>query len=291
MRIFTKLKGMVSPGTTRFEIAKHGVDLAELGNIPRRAAICDDHRMHPSRIGYAVEARKAIREDLTFGIQSGAPPVFYGGTGESFNACQSCVDGMPLLIHRDGRDKRYFVFGASSRFATGSFLAQIGVISLYGALQRIERFAFQHGLHELIMESPGCGVANAALATQRQRGQPRLRLADQVNGQKPEGHRQTSPLKEDPANQRSLVAAMAALKCLARAAFQNRMPGSVTTLGAMKSVWPMRRFQGCSTLLLGIKTPHKIGERQSVLKVHAVHRHGTHHCHKNQWMISGEIAA
>jgi hypothetical protein len=58
----------------------------------------------------------------------------------------------------------------------------------------------------------------------------------------------------------------------------------------MKSVWPTRRFQGRRALFLGAKTLQKIGERQSFLKLHAVHRHGAPHCHKNQWIISGRIA-
>jgi hypothetical protein len=54
------------------------------------------------------------------------------------------------------------------------------------------------------------------------------------------------------------------------------MSGTVT-LGAMKSVWPTRRFQGRCALFLGAKTLQEIGERQSFLKLHAVHRHVAPH--------------
>ena len=281
---------MLSTGQACFKIAQHGIKPAELGQIHRFAATRNDHRMHPTHIGYSVETRKTIREDLTFGIQSGARPVFYGRTGESFNGRQSCVDGMSLLIHRDGRDKGHLVFGASSRLTVGSFPAKIGVIGLYGALQRIERFAFQHGRHELVMDAPSRGVAHAKLATQRQCGQPILHLTDQVNRQKPEGQRQTHSLKKGPGNRRSLVAVMAALKCFARAAFQNRMPGSVITLGAMKSVWPPRRFQGCGALFLGTKTLHKIGERTILSETARGSSPWDTPLSQNQWNISGDNA-
>ncbi len=70
---------MVSTGKSRFEIAQHGVDPAELGQIPRFAATCDDNSMPPPRIDYAVEKRKAIGQDLTFGIQSGSAQFSMAG--------------------------------------------------------------------------------------------------------------------------------------------------------------------------------------------------------------------
>uniref|UniRef100_E6QC51 Uncharacterized protein n=1 Tax=mine drainage metagenome TaxID=410659 RepID=E6QC51_9ZZZZ len=95
-------------------------------------------------------------------------------------------------------------------------------------------------------------------------------------------------MKEGPGNQRSLVATMTALKRLARAAFQNGMPGT-TALRAMEAVRTTSRFQGRSALLVGAKTLYEIGERQSFLKLPTVHRHGTPQYHKNQWIISGWI--
>ena len=45
---------------------------------------------------------------------------------------------MPLRIDRDCSDKGHFVLGAPSRLAAGAFSAQIGIIGLYGTLQRVE---------------------------------------------------------------------------------------------------------------------------------------------------------
>jgi hypothetical protein len=88
-------------------------------------------------------------------------------------------------------------------------------------------------------------------------------------------------LEEVFGNQGGLVTTMTALKRLARTAFQNRMPGTVA-LGAMKSVRPAGRFQGRSALLFRAKTLYEFGERQSFLKLHTIHRHGTPLHHNNQ---------
>ena len=196
MRIFPKLKGMVSTGKACFEIAQHGVDPPELGQIQGLAAPGDDHRMRTPRIGYSVETREAIGQDLTFCIERAARPVFYGGTGKSLNRGKSRVDGMSLRIHRDSGNKRDFVLRPSSGLATGIFPAQIGIIGLYRAQQSVDLLAFDHGLHQLMVDVPGRGVADAELALQSQCRQSRFGLANQIKCQKPRGQRQVGTLKE-----------------------------------------------------------------------------------------------
>ena len=80
---------MVSTGKACFEIAQHGVNPPELGQIPGFATTGDNHCMRTPRIGYPVEAREAIGQDLTFRIQSAARPAFYGGTGKSLDRGES----------------------------------------------------------------------------------------------------------------------------------------------------------------------------------------------------------
>jgi len=77
------------------------------------------------------------------------------------------------------------------------------------------------------MDALGRGIADAQLALQRQCGQSRFSLADQIKCQKPSSQGQAGTLKECSGNQGSLVTTMAALKRLVRTAFQNRMLGTV----------------------------------------------------------------
>jgi hypothetical protein len=130
LRIFPKLKGKVSTGKACFEIAQHGIDPPELGQISGFAATGDDHRMRTPSIGYPVETREAIGQDLTFCIQSTACPAFYGRTGKPLDRSKSRVDGMTLRIDQDRSDKGHFVLGAPSRLAAGVFSSQIGIIGL-----------------------------------------------------------------------------------------------------------------------------------------------------------------
>jgi len=62
------------------------------------------------------------------------------------------------------------------------------IIPLNGTIARasaqLENLAFQHELHELVMDAPGRGLADTELTTQHKRGYPGFRLADRVNGQK-----------------------------------------------------------------------------------------------------------
>lgn len=99
LRIFRKIKSMVSTGKTLFENTQYGVDPAKLRQIHGFATTRGGHRMPPSCVGNTVETRKAIHEDLAVGIQSGAHQVFYGRIGESLNDHQSCAEGMSFPIN------------------------------------------------------------------------------------------------------------------------------------------------------------------------------------------------
>ena len=285
MRIFPKLKGMVSTGKACFEIAQHGVDPPELRQVPGFAATGDDHIMLTSSIAYAIETTQAIGQYAAARIKGITSPVLNGFTGKHGNRDKFSIDGMPLIIYGNCGDKRDLVFRSSPGLATRILTAQISIIRLCRALKRLKGFALQHGLHALVLDTPGREVADPQLALQRQCGQTRLGLTDQVNGEKPSSQGQAGALENGAGNQRSLVTTMAALKRLARTAFQNRMLGTVA-LGAMKSFRPAGQFQGRSALLFGAKTLYEFGERQPLLKLHTIHRHRTSLSHNNQCIIS-----
>ena len=61
------------------------------------------------------------------------------------------------------------------------------------------------------------GITYTQLAPQRQGRQPALRLADQIDRQKPCGQRQFCALKDGPGDQRGLVGTARALGYVARA--------------------------------------------------------------------------
>ena len=93
---------MVGTGKTRFEVAQHGVDPPELGQIPGLAATGDDRRMRTSGIGYSVKIREAISQDLTVRIERAVRPAFYGSTGKSLGVADT-----KLAFQRQRRQSRF----------------------------------------------------------------------------------------------------------------------------------------------------------------------------------------
>ena len=229
LHIPLKLERMVSTGKACFEIAQHSINPLELGQISGFATIGNDNCMGTAGIRYAVEARESIGQHLALGIECSARPAFYCGTGKARNHRKSRIDGMALCIYRDGGHKVDFVLGTSSDLAASIFPAQIGIIGLYSALQGIDFLAFEHRLHQLVVDAPSRGVADSQLSHQGgECGQTRLSLTNQVNGEKPSRQGQAGALKEGSGNPGSLMTTLAALKRLARTAFQNRMPDTAT---------------------------------------------------------------
>ena len=96
----------------------------------------------------------------------------------------------------------------------------------------------------------------------------------QIDGQKPDRQRQVGALEHRTGNQRSLVSAGAALKGLARATLEDAMFG-VAVARALKAIGPSGGFQCGGALPFGTETLHELGERQSLLELNAIHRHGT----------------
>ena len=56
-----------------------------------------------------------------------------------------------------------------------------------------------------MVDAPGCGITDAQLALQRQCRQARLNLANQMDGQKPNGQRKVRALEHRTGNERSAV--------------------------------------------------------------------------------------
>lgn len=205
LHIPSKLEHMVSTGRTCFAITQQSINPLELGQISGFATSDNDNCMGTAGIRYAVEARESIGQHLALGIECSARPAFYCGTGKARNHRKSRIDGMTLCIYRDGGHKVDFVLGTSSDLAAGMFPAQIGIIGLYSALQSIDFLAFEHRLHQLVVDAPGRGIADTQLSHQGgECGQTRLCLTNQVNGEKPSRQGQAGALKEGSGNPGSL---------------------------------------------------------------------------------------
>ena len=122
---------------------------------------------------------------------------------------------MTLRIKRERADERHLVLRSVPRRAAGEFAAEIGIVDLDGATQSVVGLAFDHRLHQLVVDQPSGGVAHPQITLQGQRRESGLGLADQVDRQKPDRQRQLGALKHRANDQRGLVVAGIALEGLA----------------------------------------------------------------------------
>ena len=182
---------------------------------------------------------------------------------------------MSTIVERDRRDKGHLVFRTPPYLAACAFSAQIGVVDLDLATERVERFALGHSLHELVVHPPGGGVADPQGPLQSQRGQACFRLADQVDRQEPEGQGQMRALEQGAGDERRLVSTRLALKGLvqSRSGGQNAM-ARVPALWAAETGRPARLLYRCSTLQFGPELLEEGRHRQAWLKLNTIHGHG-----------------
>src|SRR3954464_4034698 len=100
---------------------------------------------------------------------------------------------------------------------TGALAADIGVIDLDprpGGAQLVAAGAFDHRLHQLVLDPPGSIGRNPEPSAQLDIGQAFLALGQQMHGTEPHPHRQLGALQDGAGNQRRLMAAPSALQQL-----------------------------------------------------------------------------
>ena len=99
----------------------------------------------------------------------------------------------------------------------GALAADIGVIDLDprpGGAQLVAAVAFDHCLHQLVLDPPGSIGRNPEPPAQLDIGQPLLALSEQMHGAEPNSHWQLGALQDSAGNHRCLVAALSALQQL-----------------------------------------------------------------------------
>ncbi len=270
--VFCIVQRVISPGQAGFEIAQHGVDPLELRQVARLAAAGDMGGMGAAGLRHGAEAGQAVRQHFASGREMLERPVLDRRGGEPLDGRELDEQGAALRVHRHRRNEGDFVLRAASDLAPGALAAQVGVVKLDEAAQRVALLALGHRVHQFVMEHPGGRIAHAELTMQRQAGQTRLGLAAQVDRQEPGRQGQLGALKQAACSQRGLMAADAALiqQVLSAA---HRAVVSAGADRAMKAVGPSHLCHRLGTLRLGAKTALKFRQRHAVLKLDSVDRH------------------
>ena len=270
-RIFGEIKRMIGSGQSRLQISQNRVDPVELGKIPGFSA-SRFFREVESQHGKGGKAGQTIRNDGAPRRQKCLSPGLEGLLCEPGNRRELGVHRMSILIGRHRRDKGDLVFRAPSPFSSRMLSAQVRIVDFDPAFQRIQVFPAGHGFHELVLDAPGRAVTDSQLAFERQGGKIVLRLAHQVDGQKPGGERELGAVKEGSGNQGGLLVAHPALERLPGADMQYTVKRALTT-GTPVSVRPSDLFKGRFALFFRAVQTLKFRKGKSLLKLDAIHGH------------------
>src|SRR3954449_246622 len=117
----------------------------------------------------------------------------------------------------DRYDKGGVAASATPGALPGTLTANIGVVDLDprpAGAKLIAAVAFDHRLHQLVLNPPGGISRDPKAPTQLDVGQPFLALGEQMHGAEPYPHRQLGALQDGAGNQRRLMAAQPALQKL-----------------------------------------------------------------------------
>lgn len=204
-------------GQRGLQIAQHGFDPIELGQVARLEITHHCGQMDAARVGHRCKAPQAVAAHQGARQQSGLGRLANGLGREATDQVELEVQRMPLVVERDSGHERHLVLGAAPGLATSALAAEVGAVQLHSATQATGAVLLGHGAVDSLVQQPRLGVTHAQLAFERQRRQPGLGLADDVDHPEPGCKHQRRVLHQVAGRQRSLVPAPIALEQLARA--------------------------------------------------------------------------
>ena len=178
------------------QIAQHGVDPLELRQVAQLEVAYYRGQVNATRIGHCGETPQAVAGHAGTGHQAGLGPFGDGLGHEAADQIELDVQRMAVAVHRDGSHKRHLVLGVSPGLAIRALTAEVSIVQLHGAIQAVGVVLLGHGAVDSLMQQPCRGVADAQLALERQRRQPGLGLADEVDAQEPDRQRQFGVLHQ-----------------------------------------------------------------------------------------------
>ena len=273
--VLAVLQGVVRPGQGSLEIAEHGVDPLEAGQVTRLEAADHHWEVNAAGVGHRTEAAQPIAVHTGAGQQIGLGPLANRFRSETSDYIELDVHRMPVIIDRGSGDKGSLVLRAATDLPACALATEVGVIELHGAAELMGGVLRSHGAVDLLMQQPGSGIAHAKLALERQRRQAGLGLTDEVDGQEPGRQWQLGVRHETARSQRGLMPATIALKELASAVADH----VVITAGAARAPKPLRPTHGLDrlgALRLGAKAAKEFRDRHALLELDLVEGHGAH---------------
>jgi hypothetical protein len=136
------------------------------------------------------------------------------------------------LVQRQRCHERHLVLRAAARLAPRALLSEVGVVQLHRAFQKVRGLPIRHGAVAFLVQQPRSEMAQAPVVLERKRLHPRLRLADEMDGQEPDGQLQLGMPHRRAGRHRCLMPAADALEKLAGALTDEVVPRVVSVRAA-----------------------------------------------------------
>lgn len=272
------------------EIAQHGVDPLELGQVAGREVAHDHGHVDAADIGHSREAIQTVASHERTRLQTGLGPLADGLGREAADHTELDVQRVPLVVERDGGDEWHLVLRATPSLAARSLTAEVSIVELDGPAQAVDVLALGHGAVDLLVQQPGSGIAHPELALKRQGRQPGLGLADRVDRQELGRQRQLGVLHQAARRQRRLVPAAVALEHLAHTMTDAVVLSRITSR-TPEALRPAGLSNGFGALRLGAEARQELRDRHAGLELDMVRRHGPLHQQMQhslcgQWLTS-----
>ena len=258
----------ISAGDRRLDVAEGCVGPLEGGRTSRDgSAPCDDDLMRTPRLGYATKAAQAVADHRTVRGEAG-----FGESGDRVGAKthhtpELEANRFTVSSGLDRYDEWSFPLCTTSALAAGALTADVGVIDLDAPGQLLGSIAFEHDLRQLVFDFPYRGLGDAEAAAKFNAGDALLGLRHMIECAEPGAQRQLGRGEDRPGNRRSLQAAVAALKEVARG--HHAVPLACAS-GAVEALRPAGCEDSLTALLLGSIAPVKFWLAEPFLELHRV---------------------
>ncbi len=270
--VFSKPKAVVTAAQAGLEISQHRVDPLQLWHCIGLAPGHDGALMGATCLRDRAETGQAIGVDDAAGGQVLTGPLRDGFELEARHRVELDAQRVARITDRDCSNKSNFVFRTPPGLAASAFAPQIRIVNLDFATERVAGLPRGHGLHQLVVHQPGCGIAHAQLAFERERRHAGFGLTDEVDRQKPGRQRQFRRLKNGACDQRGLMPTGLTLKDIMAPRLQDAV-GRTAAVRTTETIGPARFLQRRRAKHLGAKKLEKLRHRQTGLKLDAIHGH------------------
>jgi hypothetical protein len=158
LAVLQRLEGARHHG---LQVAQHGVDPLELGQVPGIERAQRPGLVDTSGFGDQGETPKAVPGDDGLGQQAGLSPLGNGFRRETANHIELKPDRLTDVIHRDGGNKENLVPQTPAGLASGGFTDELSLAQPHGTAEQSGGLLAGHGVVNVVVEQLSSGVAQA----------------------------------------------------------------------------------------------------------------------------------